>query len=112
MSQDCKKVRTITAEFEQHYVSLDIPLDAGAVDPAAPDCGQCWMLLVILCPSSALLSLFLYFLCSHMGRTSCALCHWKSFCTSFDCVLSFILTQFLFQFVPENPLASLRKPGL
>ena len=58
-----------TAEFEQHYVSLDIPLDAGAGDPAAPDCGQCWMLLIILCPSSALLSLFLYFLCSHMGRT-------------------------------------------
>ena len=53
MNQDCKKVRTSTAEFEQHYVSLDIPLDAGAVDPAAPDCGQCWMLLVILCRHGA-----------------------------------------------------------
>ncbi|CAL8405779.1 unnamed protein product [Arctogadus glacialis] len=50
-------------------VILDIPLDAGAGDPAAADCGQCWMLLIILCPSSALLSLFLYFLCSHMVRT-------------------------------------------
>ncbi|CAL8386887.1 unnamed protein product [Boreogadus saida] len=49
-------------------ILLDIPLDAGAGDPAAADCGQCWMLLVTLCPSSALLSLFLYFLCSHMVR--------------------------------------------
>ncbi|CAL8405784.1 unnamed protein product [Arctogadus glacialis] len=47
-------------------ILFDIPLDAGAGDPAAPDCGQYWMLLIILCPSSALLSLFLYFLCSHM----------------------------------------------
>ncbi|XP_030209372.1 uncharacterized protein LOC115541674 isoform X2 [Gadus morhua] len=49
-------------------ILFDIPLDAGAGDPAAADCGQCWMLLIILCPSSALLSLFLYFLCSHMVR--------------------------------------------
>ncbi|XP_030209368.1 uncharacterized protein LOC115541673 isoform X1 [Gadus morhua] len=49
-------------------ILFDIPLDAGAVDPAAPDCGQCWMLLVILCPSSALLlsllsSLVVYLRC-------------------------------------------------
>ena len=31
------------------------PLDGGAGDSAAPDCGLCWRLLVILCPSSALL---------------------------------------------------------
>ena len=72
MNQDCKNVRTSTAEFDQHYVSLDIPLDAGAVDPAAPDCGQCWMLLVILCPSSALLlsllsSLVVYLRCRRKG---------------------------------------------
>ena len=73
MIQDCKKVRTSTAEFEQHYVSLDIPLDAGAVGPAAPDCGQCWMLLIILCPCSALLlsllsSLVVYLRCRRKGR--------------------------------------------
>ncbi|XP_030209381.1 uncharacterized protein LOC115541679 isoform X2 [Gadus morhua] len=49
--------------------------------PAAPDCGQCWMLLVILCPSSALLlsllsSLVVYLLCRrkdedlHVAQTS------------------------------------------
>ncbi|CAL8405773.1 unnamed protein product [Arctogadus glacialis] len=58
-----------------------IPLDAVAVDPAAPDCGQCWMLLVILCPSSALLlsllsSLVVYLRCRrkdedlHVAQTS------------------------------------------
>ncbi|CAL8386888.1 unnamed protein product [Boreogadus saida] len=58
-----------------------IPLDAGAGDPAAPDCGQYWMLLVILCPSSALLlsllsSLVVYLRCRrkdedlHVAQTS------------------------------------------
>ena len=92
MKQDCKNVRTSTAEFVQKYISLIIPIDAagaGAPCLAAPDCGPCcWMLLVTFCPSSALLSLFLYLLCSHMGRTSCVFIHWKSFCTSFDCVVS------------------------
>ncbi|XP_056447328.1 uncharacterized protein LOC130383245 [Gadus chalcogrammus] len=49
-------------------ISFGKPIDAGAGDPAAADCGRCWTLLVTLCPSSALLSLFLYFLCSHMVR--------------------------------------------
>ncbi|XP_030209373.1 uncharacterized protein LOC115541676 [Gadus morhua] len=62
-------------------ILLDIPLDAGAVDPAAPDCGQCWVLLVILCPCSALLlsllsSLVVYLRCRrkdedlHVAQTS------------------------------------------
>ncbi|XP_030209374.1 uncharacterized protein LOC115541677 [Gadus morhua] len=62
-------------------ILLDIPLDAGAVDSAAPDCGQCWVLLVILCPSSALLlsllsSLVVYLRCRrkdedlHVAQTS------------------------------------------
>ncbi|CAL8238024.1 unnamed protein product, partial [Lota lota] len=45
---------------------------AGDPGPAAPDCGQCWMLLVILCPSSALLlslfsSLVVYLHCRKIG---------------------------------------------
>ncbi|XP_059905907.1 uncharacterized protein LOC132455873 [Gadus macrocephalus] len=62
-------------------ILFDIPLDAGAVDPAAPDCGYCWVLLVILCPSSALLlsllsSLVVYLRCRrkdedlHVAQTS------------------------------------------
>ncbi|CAL8405778.1 unnamed protein product [Arctogadus glacialis] len=61
--------------------STDIPLDAVAGDPAAPDCGQCWMLLIILCSSSALLlsllsSLVVYLRCRrkdedlHVAQTS------------------------------------------
>ncbi|XP_059905912.1 uncharacterized protein LOC132455876 isoform X1 [Gadus macrocephalus] len=62
-------------------ILFDIPLDAGAEDPAAPDCGHCWVLLVILCPSSALLlsllsSLVVYLRCRrkdedlHVAQTS------------------------------------------
>ncbi|CAL8238678.1 unnamed protein product, partial [Lota lota] len=45
-----------------------ISFGAGDPGPAAPDCGQCWMLLAILCPSSALLlsvfsSLVVYLRC-------------------------------------------------
>ncbi|CAL8329675.1 unnamed protein product [Lota lota] len=45
-----------------------ILLGAGDPGPAAPGCGQCWMLLAILCPSSALLlsllsSLIVYLHC-------------------------------------------------
>ncbi|CAL8329645.1 unnamed protein product [Lota lota] len=45
-----------------------ISFGAGDPGPAAPDCGQCWMLLAILCPSSALLlslfsSLVVYLCC-------------------------------------------------
>ncbi|XP_056443404.1 uncharacterized protein LOC130380276 isoform X2 [Gadus chalcogrammus] len=60
-------------------ILFDIPLDAGAVDPAAPECGQCWMLLGILCPCSAFLlsllsSLVVYLRCRrkdlHVAQTS------------------------------------------
>ncbi|XP_030207837.1 uncharacterized protein LOC115540565 isoform X2 [Gadus morhua] len=53
-------------------ISFDISVgptlkDIGFGDSAAPDCRQCWMLLVILCPSSALLlsllSSFVVYLC-------------------------------------------------
>ncbi|KAK0136673.1 hypothetical protein N1851_027146 [Merluccius polli] len=36
-------------------ISFDNSSSAGVGDSGTPDCGQCWMLLVILCPSSALL---------------------------------------------------------
>ena len=78
--------KTSTCFLFSNYLSVH--LSVNPTDAAAPDCAECWRLLVTLCPSSALLSLFLYFLCSHMGRTSSAFIHWKSFCTSFDCVVS------------------------
>ncbi|CAL8329657.1 unnamed protein product [Lota lota] len=49
-------------------ITTRISFGPGGPGPAAPDCGQCWMLLVILCPSSALLlslfsSLVVYLCC-------------------------------------------------
>ncbi|XP_030207878.1 uncharacterized protein LOC115540588 isoform X1 [Gadus morhua] len=58
----------IVQKYISRYGNLTTRISFVVGDSAAPDCGECWMLLVILCPSSALLlsllsSLVVYLRC-------------------------------------------------
>ena len=81
---DCKKVVFLfhlVSENIYLYIYIFDAFPAGVGDSAAPDCGQCWMLLVILCPSSALLlsllsSLVVYLRCRRKGSVYISVnCH-------------------------------------
>ncbi|CAL8289798.1 unnamed protein product [Arctogadus glacialis] len=68
-------------KYKHRYGNVTTRISFGFGNSAAPDCRQCWMLLVILCPSSALLlsllSSFVVYLCCrrkdealHVAQTS------------------------------------------